>query len=1622
LLLWIDYNQDGDFDEVNEYYPFSVFSSPILGGTFTVPSTAKNGITRLRIACQRNAVPTANEYCGGYTYGEFEDYKITISGGVANTNITWSPSTFLTSAVGSTVSINNITSATTYTVTYTDAYGCTSTATETIGVHPLPQATIVSNVSSVCGSDTVILRNNSYCTPTVSSSNVSGQHFISFFIFGSNLIANNSGDGPGVYNYYATQTANVTAGSVYPITIGHGGSVSTSKAIWIDLNHDGDFSDGGELVFSASSGNALVSASLAIQPTASNGMTRMRVAVSSAPSISSGQSCAGFFWGEYEDYNLNISGGVNSSSWSPSAFLNTTTGGQVVANNLNATITYTLTVTDANGCSQTDAHTITKYTVPTVTINASTDSVCTGSNVTLSGVGASTYVWSNGVTNGVAFAPTATTTYTVTGTASNGCTKTATQTVEVLAIPTFPTNSSGDTICPGTNISLDLLPSYCTPYAPLGYYVGTIITGFQLGSFSSFHSASGADYNDYTNEVIEVNAGSTYSFNLYHASNSTFYSIFIDYNQNGIFENSELIIDDFTSLPTVSYGGITIPSTALSGKTRIRLAVSRNFIEPCKISVDPDFYDSYGQYEDYTLKISGGAQIYSWSPSTYLNTTVSNSVVANSVLSPITYTVTLTGSNGCTATKNIAVSLLNNPVVNSTASASMVCIGDSVTLTATGANQYSWSHGVTNGTPFAVNSSTTYTVIGTDTNGCQNTSTQTVNVYAKPTIPSLTSPVECIGLPTQLALNLNYCTPSVTSNLSNRDYIDTFIFNGNGIQSYTGEGPGSYNYYSNTMANVMAGNAYTFTMGIGGTVANLRAIWVDYNQDGDFTDPGEFVYSATATLNTLTSSFTIPTTASNGITRMRVLCTSSIGGSLINTSCSGVVFGEYEDYNLKISGGINSIVWAPSNLLIDTVGSKVQTVALNSNTNYGITVTDIHGCTNQGIYTALVKPSPAINLSANNNSICPGSTIALSSNTTGSVFSSTGPSLVMNGGPSSSFPAVCNVSGLTSGASVKRIYINSLTHTNPDDIDMWLESPNGQMVMLMSDVGGSYDVVNANLIIEDSNTPFPGNNWILSNTSYMPTNDTLNGPNEPLNASSQLSHFTGNLNGNWNLYVQDDNALLDSGSMVSFRIEFENDLNNISWATTNPSAQAGIANPLSLNTNAIVPANTTYTLTATDANGCTNTSSINITTDVPNASFISTAGNTLCVDNANTTLRLDSNSYCIPTHASGPDQSNYYLTSFYLPDGVTSPWFIATTQSNYTYYAHTHQLTAGNNYTCTLGYNYTNSHIHAWADYNQDGDFYDVGEYLGNVLGTSSTFGSTVNILINVPTTARNGYVRLRVAATNSSSSDPCGGNIFGEYEDYDLIISGGVNNPNIVWSPATNLSSANGISVNASSMMSSTTYTVTVSDDGGCTNTSTQTITISSCGNATQTNVKLFIQGYYSGLNTMTTALTNQGQPSTAGICDTVMIELRDKVNTNTLVASSKSLLQTNGNVSASFAAIPKGYYYIVIKHRNGLETWSASPTLITNTSTYDFSNAASKAYGNNQIEVGNGQYALFSGDINQDMAIDALDYIVLDVEIIAGASGYLTTDLNGDGYVDAFDYIILDANLVSGVGAVTP
>ncbi len=187
---------------------------------------------------------------------------------------------------------------------------------------------------------------------------------------------------------------------------------------------------------------------------------------------------------------------------------------------------------------------------------------------------------------------------------------------------------------------------------------------------------------------------------------------------------------------------------------------------------------------------------------------------------------------------------------------------------------------------------------------------------------------------------------------------------------------------------------------------------------------------------------------------------------------------------------------------------------------------------------------------------------------------------------------------------------------------------------------------------------------------------------------------------------------------------------------------------------------------------------------------------------------------------------------------------------------------------------------------------------------------------------------------------------------------------------------------------------------------------------------VNAFLEGLYDGNYSMYSAPYNASGIAPTNIADTITIELRADAAPYTKIYSSKITLDTSGlaNINIPTTAIDSSYY-IVIKHRNSIETWSTSAfRVIPIGSIYSFKNAANKAYGNNLSNLGNGIFAIYSGDINQDGSVDFNDYPDLDIASSDGVLGYTVNDLNGDASVDFNDYPRLDINSNNGVLAVSP
>lgn len=181
--------------------------------------------------------------------------------------------------------------------------------------------------------------------------------------------------------------------------------------------------------------------------------------------------------------------------------------------------------------------------------------------------------------------------------------------------------------------------------------------------------------------------------------------------------------------------------------------------------------------------------------------------------------------------------------------------------------------------------------------------------------------------------------------------------------------------------------------------------------------------------------------------------------------------------------------------------------------------------------------------------------------------------------------------------------------------------------------------------------------------------------------------------------------------------------------------------------------------------------------------------------------------------------------------------------------------------------------------------------------------------------------------------------------------------------------------------------------------------------------NVHALMEGFYQGSGAMTASIA-------PGVTDTLTVELASAQAPHAVIKSARSPVSLSGQASFSFADVPyASAYYLVVKHRNSLETWSAdSVVMSSDTVSYDFTDASGKAFGNNLKPLGDGNFALYSGDINQDGEINATDLMLEDFNASGMLTGYLNGDLTGDAVIESADFSLLENNAYSGLTVIKP
>lgn len=701
-------------------------------GTYTVTLTATNGngtdseVKSNHITVNPRPAPSLNPTATtcGLTNGSV---STTVSGG--------SGFTYLWSNGATTQNLTNVASGS-YTVTVTNSAGCTQTATVTVGSSTGINAT-ASSTSTSCGQ----------ANGTVSASATGGSGYTYLWSNGATTATvNNLASGSYTVTVTAsngcTRTATATVGNSTAVSAS-ASSVSTSCGL---NNGTASASATGGSGYSylwsngATTANLsnLASGSYTVTVTASNGCTSTATTtVGNSSAISASASGAATTCG------LN-NGTASASATGGSGYTYLWSNGATTATLSNlASGSYTVTVTASNGCTSTATTTVGSSTG----INATASSVATscGQNngsVSASATGGSgyTYLWSNGATTAsVNNLPSGS--YTVTVTASNGCTRTATATVG---------NSTA------VSASATSITTSC------GLNNGTASATATGGSGYTYLWSNGA-----TTANLSNLASSTYTVTVTASNGCTSTATTTVGSSNGITASASGVsttcgLNDGSasatatggsgytylwsngantaSLNNLASGTYTVTVTASNGCTSTATTTvgSSNGISSTASAVGT----SCGQNDGTaTVTPSGGSgYTYIWNTGS-TTASISNLAAGN-------YSVTVTSSNGCTTTSSTTVSGSTAAAVSATAiSTSCGLANGSATATGSGTAPFTflWSNGANTATVGNL-SPGTYTVTMTDANGCSDQTTATVQASTALQVSASGTSVTCNGL------------------------------------------------------------------------------------------------------------------------------------------------------------------------------------------------------------------------------------------------------------------------------------------------------------------------------------------------------------------------------------------------------------------------------------------------------------------------------------------------------------------------------------------------------------------------------------------------------------------------------------------------------------------------------------------------------------------------------------------------------------------------------------------------------------------------------------------------------------------------------------------------------------
>ena len=366
---------------------------------------------------------------------------------------------------------------------------------------------------------------------------------------------------------------------------------------------------------------------------------------------------------------------------------------------------------------------------------------------------------------------------------------------------------------------------------------------------------------------------------------------------------------------------------------------------------------------------ASGSNSYTWS------TTQTGITIASSPTVTTTYTVVGTNANGCYNYTTATVQVNNLPIISATSAS--ICLGQqTATLNASGANTYTWSNNQT-GNSITQNPliNTTYSVIGTDANGCYNYTTTIVQVNSLPVI-TVNSSTICLGqqIATLTASGANTYTWSTNQNTT------TIIQSPIVTTTYTVMGTGNNTCFNiaTTTVNVLALPNVIAISAAGNTVCPLSTFTLNATGATNYTwSPTPLLSSPNGSLAVFapTSNTTYTVVGADGICITENTLNIVIANIPTITATSATICSS-QSANLNASGGV-SYTWSPSGSLNTANGNNVTTSPL-STTVYSISGSSNLGCVGTTTTQVDVMQTPTITINQNPNAtINAGETVQL---------------------------------------------------------------------------------------------------------------------------------------------------------------------------------------------------------------------------------------------------------------------------------------------------------------------------------------------------------------------------------------------------------------------------------------------------------------------------------------------------------------------------------------------------------------------------------------------------------------------------------------------------------------------